>query len=357
MVEKLVFHIGDHKTGSTAIQTTLASGRFDVGVRSVFYPTKFNHNNLVKKFKNHGNLTTVGKRNREQLKELADSIRRSNDTLCVLSGEVFENLNPAKLADTVEEFFADCAQRVEVLAYVRPHAARIVSSFAEQTKIGWFQGSLEKFAENNMKSGRFEYAPRFAKLAKRFGDRFTLRPMIRANLYSGSVVDDFFHQVLGDADFSLKPGPGGNESLSLEDLALIRMMQARLQDFPRWTRHAYGWQFSRTLAKHKTAGTAPAMHNDLALRVQAHFRQDAQVMDRTFFGSQPILEDQLQANVDKAVAHPQSIRAEDFFTASECNRVAALAEMNAILMSRDDKEGEGWRKYFRTLGLEEISGE
>ena len=42
----LIFHIGDHKTGSTAIQLALAQNRVSLQGKSLFYPAELNDNVL-----------------------------------------------------------------------------------------------------------------------------------------------------------------------------------------------------------------------------------------------------------------------------------------------------------------------
>mgnify|MGYP000498255412 CR=1 FL=1 len=42
----LVFHIGDHKTGSTSIQYAFAADRVALENRSVLYPARINSNRL-----------------------------------------------------------------------------------------------------------------------------------------------------------------------------------------------------------------------------------------------------------------------------------------------------------------------
>ena len=46
----LIFHIGDHKTGSTAIQLALAQNRVSLQGKSLFYPAQIANNNIVSHF-------------------------------------------------------------------------------------------------------------------------------------------------------------------------------------------------------------------------------------------------------------------------------------------------------------------
>lgn len=355
MVRRLIFHIGDHKTGSTSIQNILAQGAFTAGGRRVLYPTSLNHNYLPALIEAEAadGRPRPGTGDRPGPARLARTIAASDADVAIISGEVFENLDPDLLHAAVERHFRGTADEIRVIAYVRPHAARLVSSFAEQVKIGWFQGSLDDFARKTRRNRRFIYHPRFSRLRALFGDAFTLRPMIREELWQGCVVHDFLATALGDRNLAVTGPTTDNSSLSVEDLAVLSMVQARLRAHGKWGRHALGWTFSRLAAARPAKGTRLRLHRALAERVAADHAADAEAMDRDFFGGRPLLRGALAAAVETASEAPVPLAPEALFAPDERRRLELMADLVAEMYARAPK---GWRPHFHERRLEALFG-
>ena len=149
--------------------------------------------------------------------------------MAVISSEEFEDIDPVVLKAAVQTFMPEFADTARYIAYVRPHADRIASSFAERVKQGMFSGSLEDLHRQSSAGTRFKYVQRFQKWRKSCGDAFELRPLIRDVLYRNDVVADFLQFALQTEDFSLSGTPDSNQSLSLENLAIVRLLQLRLR--------------------------------------------------------------------------------------------------------------------------------
>ena len=66
--------------------------------------------------------------------------------------------DPAGLRRVMDEFLLPHAEELRVICYLRPHAARVLSSFAEQMKLGLFDGTPEEFHLRSLKQRRFLYA-------------------------------------------------------------------------------------------------------------------------------------------------------------------------------------------------------
>ncbi|WP_204115930.1 hypothetical protein [Shimia biformata] len=346
---KLILHVGDHKTGSTSIQYALAAGRVTPEGKTLYYPAQLAHNYLRKSFDAAGRGEAAA-----PLAQLARQISGLHADFTVISGEDLEGVSPDKARAVWDRHFSQCAQSMQVIAYVRPHAARVLSSCVEQIKIGLFHDHrIEDFLDRVQQNGRFIYAPRFGRWHSAFGADFTLRPMIRAELHQGSVVEDFLQATLDGTPYRLDQVTAANESLPLRDLMIVRLIQDRVRDIPREHRLALGWAVARHL------GTAPGasdeklrIHKGLARRMAEVYMTDARDMDGTFFDGRPLLQTELEKTVDQAPETAQSLRPEDHFSADEIRDLVALANLISEMMHN---KRQPWPKHFRETRIKALT--
>ena len=345
MTKELIFHLGDHKTGSTSIQAVLRAGTIKAD-RSIGYPTTgLHHASLAKAIL--APKARQGLANRfASLREMIDA---SDADIEVISAERFEGLGGDQLRPALEEFMPDYLPNTRVIAYVRPHAERVVSSWSEQMKLGNFTGSLDAFFEQALQTKRFEFFDRFKSWRDAFGDAFELRPMVRGLLYNQDVVQDFVQFVLQGTDFTIEGDTAANESLTLQDLAVLRVVSGhldqvysdlRLRDhtdkneksiardletvIPRNNESAIARNLAMNLAAHKRAGgIKPAIHESLVARVQDHYAADAAALDAEFFDGTPMT-DALTGIAAKAVAEPQVLDPETLLTPEEMRLAQAM---------------------------------
>lgn len=358
----LVFHIGDHKTGSTSIQTAFAQGRVTLEGRSVFYSARVSHNSLKQHCKAYARPKPSPARNRaiNKFRQLASRIRQADTDFCLISAEAFETIPPAVFHDIVTSYFSDAADRIHVVAYVRPHAARLLSSFSERIKIGVptvLSGSLESFHQKMHGTRRLHYHDRFHALRTLFGDQFTLRPMIRSQLHGGSVVDDFVHYGFDQTPFRIAGASAANETLDLQDLMRLKVLQSRLADCqsPR-LRHALGWEFRRVLStlappKHRTR---LRLHKTLAQTVHDTYLADAKAMDAEFFDRQPLLENELNTTLQEAVETPQSTNPADYLSDADMRSLNILSEVMAGMFEHENGE---WPAFLRDKYMRSVQKE
>lgn len=337
---RLVFHIGDHKAGSTTIQTAFASGHVKIVDRKIIYPSAFNHNYL----KSHFNSLRPGGRlppsrdGQPNLREISDRLASEEYEFAVLSGESFEAIDPGLFARGAAHFFLPHVHRMRIVDYIRPHAARTLSSFAEQTKIGRFGASLPDYHHQVLKSRRFVYQPRLAKWQDQFGSDFVARPMVRDVLKNASLLDDFIDAGFGpglNATFS--KNPTANEALTVEDLALSRFLQSQLPGLGKKLRHKIGWTFQLecgALRSH-TAGTKLALDKSTAELMRSAYLEDARALDRGVFADAPVMERELDRSVDTAIAAPQSLEIGDYFSPEAVRAITLNVRMLAAVMDED----------------------
>ena len=345
---RLVVHIGDHKTGTTSIQTAFARGDVTLNGADVFYPGNVAHNYLRRHVRAY-HAGTDGDKSAEAVEmfeQLARRIRRKGAQYSLLSAEALEETPPKALRKVLETFFAKSVDETWVVAYVRPHAGRLAASFVERTKIGLPTASLESFATESIAARKFHYHTRFSTWRKAFGDRFVLRPAIRSQLTERSAVHDLVRHGFGREDFSVAPTGAANESLSLPDLMRLKALHGALREVPQTVRHSIGWEFLRLTGVRPGPNDAARVYLCRALMDQIHdaYLKDAKAMDRDFFDGQPLLQTDLEEARAKAPVEALSVDPADHLSASEMRSVALMADMVASLVQSD---AEDWTKFLR----------
>lgn len=355
---RLIFHIGDRKTGSTSIQLAFAQGLITLPGHSLFYPAKLASNPMGDLFTTYGKATNPAKREAaaEPLRKLANRIRKRGADFTVISAEAFEGVSPLHFRRVIDDIFADAADEIRVIGYVRPHAARLLSTYAERTKVGLpraLDNTMEDFVSLREDKQEFFYLPRFGDWRAQFGDAFTLRPMIRKELRNGSVVEDFLHVAFDGRPFTVVEDDPTNESLCLEDLMRLKVLQQRMQSASRDLRLKLGWEFARILSMLPPAPirTKLRLHRSLAESIRTTYLEDARAMDRTFFDGVPLLETELQKAAAEAPEAPQSNNPADHLSPSE---MRALDVYSILVMELLETEEVNWSAFLHRKRLEDV---
>lgn len=339
MVQEIVFHLGDCKTGTTSVQSVLTKGAWRTAAgegSDIVYPTRFNHMPLARAL----NVAEEAPFEAERFTRVRAAFDDSTAAHGVISAEHFEFVDPELVARAIERHFRAYQGRIRLIAYVRPHADRLVSTWAERVKMGKFLQPLEAMHARLLEERTLIYTPRFEKWRALFGEAFTLRPFLRDRLYKGDVVNDFFSWMLRDDDFELTAATGRNESLTLEDITMIRLLhqrmrRARLPMDLRNAQQALGWYLSDFLsALPRESGTRPQLHAALAEQVVATYTADAAALDAAFFEGAP-MSTALTAAPGRAVTEPQSIEATAHFGKGELRQIRLWTDVLLRLMAAD----------------------
>lgn len=319
MIKELVIHLGDTKTGSTSIQNALVRGVCQVPGKTLFYPTRSNHVALAK---------TLTKKHRvdqraDRFNRLKTAFMNSDADIGIVSAEHFQFVDPNVLNEAIEAHWPMFRDRLRLVAYVRPHADKLVSTYSERVKLGGaVKGGIEAFFDTNSAINVFRYAERFGRWRTVFGDRFILRPFVRSELYQGDAISDFLRTILGQEDFEITGEIEANTSLTLAQLALMREMHKVLnaaiksRKAPAYSeaRAAVGRLTGEYIRRHKLGrnSTKLAIPRSMADAVRARYGADAAAVDAAFFTGTPMT-DALAGLDRKLVDQPQSLEARDHF--------------------------------------------
>lgn len=357
---KLIFHIGHHKTGTTSIQYAFATGRVKLDGGRILYPGKLTHNYLrkhVQAYARNGTILT-GSPGFPNLPAVSERLKQGNFDVAVLSGEHFEGADPVHLRQVLKEFMLPHVTDHTVVCYVRPYGGRIVSSFSENLKIGAFSGPLDEFAQKSIQSRRFHYSEHLASWAETFGDRLQVRPMIRAELVNGDILQDFVRTGFGpDAAVTIEPGTAANESLCVEDLLIVKLLHDGLAPTDQSPRHSMGWELAEALTeavRKGGPGTKLKLHKSLAETIRATYIEDAEAMDARFFGGRQLFRDDLDRSVDEALPEAQSLDPADYFSEDTLRIVSVLVSQMAMLV---ENETGNWAHFLRDRRIAKLHGE
>lgn len=354
MTRELIFHLGDRKTGSTSIQAMLRSGRWEAeGAPKLGYPARLNNGGLASSLTGGnpvGNSAEGFKLLAKRMSVLGDDI-----DITVVSSEHFEVVPPRNLKVALQAHMPQFADSARFVMYLRPHADRILSSFAERTKLGVFTGPLSEFVDNSIESGLYHYLDRVRRWKKVFGDRFVVRPMLRSALHQNCVVRDFLSIALRTDSLKLLQEPAANESMTVRDLSIITLFHREFTAVAKndKSRQAIGRNMGLLFASLRgEGGIRPAYDRTLCEKVIVAHREDASLLDSEFFTGSPMLS-ALESMRGKTVETVPSLIPEDNFAPGELRDLQVLAKMICRMAEIDM---EGWVEFFTGTRVDEEDG-
>lgn len=329
MIDRLLVHTGDCKTGSTSIQRVLVRNAWSAPGQSICFPTEADHNFIAHTLTREEQMPF----REERFGDLRRAFEDSDAALGIMSSEHLEFVNPEVFRDALREFLPEFLDDLQIITYVRPHAERLLSGFAERSKVGNFDGSMAEFFDFCREVRLLNYADRLDHWKAVFGGQVTVRPMVRRALMGQDVVSDFFHQILPGVEVALKPldKAASNSSLPLEWLVYVRAIHRHIRhlgggEFPD-QQHNLGWYMGDLMhAQRGGVATKLRLHRTLAEAVQAEYAEDAARIDSDHLET-PVMAARLATAVSDAVDQPQSLLATDHFSPRDLGQMRAHIEL------------------------------
>ena len=277
MREWIILHMGDSKTGTTALQRAFVAGR-EAGMWC--YPgQRLNHNALAARFRKGAGDHDVG----FAMRAIWDDMRAQNAEVSILSAEYFQAVEPAILAQAIAQFWPEAGDRLTLISYVRPHVGKLIGMYCERLKAGRLHLSLGQYAAREMETQKLDYASRLAGFQQSFGTRFVALPYVTDHLRDGDIVTDFFARFLPAA----RPHPGNqhpaNPSFSRGQVQLMRRLRRATREGP--LPHQFPRVISlyiRELGLGADTGPLGFSVSDIG-KMQARYLRDAQLLDQVYW--------------------------------------------------------------------------
>ena len=326
--KQIIWHIGDPKTGTSSIQQALKSASVEIeGKKIACYSSDGIKANAIGPARSL--IAENTKRIKTHFKRIEHWAQETDADYLVVSAEAFSQVNPQVLNRVGKKFLADFWDDTRVIYYCRPHSSRFLAAFAQQVKTGSYLGEYEDFADKIAKQKTLFFTRRARAWNKIFGDRFTVRPFSRSELYQNDAVADFVHTVHGASNFKLAEKTETNQSVSLKTLSALRLFHGYFQTNGRDNGTKVARLMARTIFNHhlgafETTSELPKLDAVTAATLYDTYIEDAQQMDAEFFDGKPFLVKALTKARDTAKGTSNDLSLETHYSQDEIAQVKEL---------------------------------
>ncbi|MCV2876242.1 hypothetical protein OE810_08185 [Rhodobacteraceae bacterium XHP0102] len=324
MTQRLIFHIGDFKTGTSSIQDWVNAGQ---AAPRGLYPCPINAHALAHHIRDPETADIA-------FAEFAHALAKSDGHI-LISSEHFEACDPARLDDLLRRYLPRLRDDVMILAYLRPHAEALVARYAESTKIGSYHGNLSGYLDWKPSFWRLRMAARLRPWRAVFGHRLVLRLYDPRLFTAGDVRHDLLRAIFGRAGPPLRPLIR-NRTPSLKALAALVLLQTRMRAQILWREGDYAQTHARMMGRHlaewlgtsaRFMGPLPYCDGPTAARLWSGYRADARDLDRAFAGA-PFTLAMARALDQARDLPPFDLASENWL---EPDEIAELTELSAKL--------------------------
>jgi len=219
---KIVFHIGTHKTGTTALQNQLFRNRKLLERQGVIYPevgigpSHSGHHELA--WAAAGQSHRLKKSNASAIFEKARfAIETAGDQTVVFSSEEFGNLSPKLIEKMGAELGIESAN---IVVYFRNQIDYLIAQYKQHIKQfeTRYTGTLLDYIVEFNILNRMSYAALVSGWANIFGkESINIRVYDRADLVKGDIVEDFCQVIELDSGVlknDTKDNSSDNKSIS-----------------------------------------------------------------------------------------------------------------------------------------------
>lgn len=198
--QRIILHVGTPKTGTTAIQSAMATGREQLSGLGVCYPKAgepgrglHGHHNLAYEIAPGPNRLKF-RQEYGTWANLVEEVRKSGASTVLISSEAFRFHLARLLAARIAEFWP--AERIEVVLYLRPQWEYIESGYNQLARFGGIEG--ESIAQFWMRQSKRlgDYRHLISVWEQNFPNSLvTFLPYTRQRM-EGGIVQDFESNVL-----------------------------------------------------------------------------------------------------------------------------------------------------------------
>ena len=224
-------HAGIHKTGSTAIQHTLARLVPDLaahGIALPYFGDRGHWHHALAGFASNP------ARAAEAWGKLARRVARTDAQRIVLSSEHFIGADPVALQAALTRLGP---AQVQIHIYLRPHVALFTSLYLQRVKAGVVTASPLDLAEPYATAREFDYVPALARFTETFGaDAVRLREFDPTGFTGGNLIADLWDFLDLPADLLETATEGGdvvvNPTPTAEHALLLLALAGRLRTAP-----------------------------------------------------------------------------------------------------------------------------
>ncbi len=206
MAQKVLLHIGRHKTGTSTLQYTLHHNRELLSELGYLYLSMGFH------AAHHPVADAVKADDQAALSDYRTQLQTAAEESILLSSEAFQNCEPAKVAAFLDGF------DTQPVCYLREQGSYVTSAYAQRVQRSTLTDSLDDFSQT--------FGANYAAFLRRWTDAFD-RPVIvrrfeRESLIGGDIVADFLQfslQLSPDQQARFESVPSKNPTLSAPMLA------------------------------------------------------------------------------------------------------------------------------------------
>lgn len=346
MIDTLIIHLGDTKTGTTSLQATLRYHCADLLGTDWIYPGRgLNHNALAHALSRPAQRQFAAARFHAVWREVEEQAARN----VILSAEHFQTVDPAHLREALLNYWPLPPRRLRLLSYVRPHLSKLIAMYSERARCGAKLGSLACFAARTMGGDRLDYAPRLARWRAVFGAAFEVRAYCPEDLWGADIVADFTGWIAGQTSGVDAPKRRLNTSLNRAQVDLMRRAGRRLRSELPPHRPLVARYLCQQLRQSGIAQHAPPLQFEAQMvgQLKERFMWDARRVDVAFHTSGRFSKALSQKYTLPSVSLSPSLSEEDFV------QFDALAEetIQAFKTKPDDMArmarrqlGDAWRQ-------------
>lgn len=282
---QLLFHIGTHKTGSTAIQRFCLRNRDALAAQGVLYPSAHIANGAQHALAwalglNHPK-RDLDLRAEEVAQGILDEGRSSGAKWVIVSSEDFESLRDEAVVE-LRRLFKDIPAKVVV--YLRRQDEALVAAYNQRVKsfVSRFHGTLEELRHQQFVPRRFDYWRLTQRWANVFGDEaMHVRVYDPSQFPNGNIIPDFF-SVLNLSLEGMATESLSSVNKSVHPLALEILRRSNTKDMSRVVHNAMLRRLRDASSKYPTERPrlAPAAQQEFV----EQFRESNALVARKWLG-------------------------------------------------------------------------